>query len=66
VDRALRKKAAQKKLSLNQIVVDELTAATVGRRRRAEFSGLAGKWVADSGFDEVMALQRRIDPKKWK
>ena len=66
VDRALRKKAGQRKLSLNQIVVDELTVATIGRRQRADFSDLVGRWTADPGFDEIIASQRRIDPEKWK
>ena len=66
VDRALRKKAAQLKISLNQLVVDELTRATVGGTRKADFSGLVGQWTADPGFDEVIASQRQIDWDKWK
>jgi hypothetical protein len=66
VDRALRKKADQRKQSLNQVVLEELTIATVGHRQRADFSDLVGKWTPDSGFDEVIASQRRIDPEKWK
>jgi hypothetical protein len=66
VDRALRKKAAQLKISLNQLVVDELTRATVGGTRKADFSGLVGQWTPDPGFDEVIASQRQIDWDKWK
>jgi len=66
VDRALRKKAAELRTSLNQIVLDELTRATIGRTRRADFSDLAGKWTADPEFDEVIASQRQIDLDKWK
>jgi plasmid stability protein len=66
VDRALRKKAAQQKRSLNQIVVDELTRATVGRTKKSDFSNLVGKWTADPGFDETIAAQRQIDLDKWK
>ena len=66
VDRALRKKAAQLKLSLNQIVVDELTRAAIGRTRRSDFSDLVGQWTPDSAFDEVIASQRQIDWDKWK
>ena len=65
VDRALRKKAAQRRVSLNRIVVEELTAATVGRGERPDFSSLVGKWIADPGFDEIIASHRRIDPEKW-
>jgi hypothetical protein len=66
VDRALRKKAAQLKLSLNQLVVDELTRATIGRPRKADFSDLVGQWTPDPAFDEMIAAQRQIDWDKWK
>jgi len=42
VDRELRRKAARRKLSLNQIIVDELTAAALGRTKRADFTDLVG------------------------
>ena len=66
VDRALRRKAAQRKQSLNQVIVDELTAATTGERKRADFSDVLGKWTPDPAFDEILASQRQIDPDKWK
>ncbi len=66
VDRALRKKAAKHKVSLNQIILEELTAATTGARKRADFDDLVGKWTPDPGFDEVLATQRQIEPDKWK
>jgi hypothetical protein len=66
VDRALRNKASQLKLSLNQVIIDELTRATIGRARKADFSGLVGQWTPDPAFDEVIASQRQIDWDKWK
>jgi len=66
VDRLLRQKAARHKQSLNQLVVDELTTITVGRKKRADFSDLAGRWTPDPGFDEVLGVQRQIDRDKWK
>ena len=66
VDRALRRKAAQRKLSLNQIIIEELTAVTTGVRKRADFHDVAGQWTPDPAFDEIMASQRQIDPDKWK
>ena len=65
VDRVLREKAAQRKESLNRVLLDELTIASVGRQRRADFSDLVGKWVPDAAFDEILAAQRQIDPDKW-
>jgi hypothetical protein len=66
VDRVLRKRATQLKLSLNQVVVNELTRATIGRPRKSDFSGLVGQWTPDPAFDEVIAAQRQIDWDKWK
>jgi hypothetical protein len=66
VDRALRKRAAQRKQSLNQVILDELTVATIGRKRREDFSDLVGRWTPDPAFDEIIASQRQIDWDKWK
>jgi hypothetical protein len=66
VDRVLRRKAAQRKQSLNQVILDELTVATVGRKRLADFADLLGRWTPDPAFDEIVAAQRQIDPEKWK
>jgi hypothetical protein len=66
VDRALRTKAAKQKVSLNQVIIAELAAASTGLRRRADFSDLVGQWTADPAFDAVIASQRQIDADKWK
>ena len=66
VDAALRKKAARSKRSLNQVIVDELTRATVGSPRKADFADLVGRWKRDPAFDKILASQRQIDWDKWK
>jgi DNA mismatch repair protein MutH len=66
VDRALRKEARRRKQSVNQVVVEALTGATVGERAKADFSDLVGQWTPDGEFDQVLAAQRRIDPGKWR
>jgi hypothetical protein len=66
VDASLRKKAAERKQSLNEVIIDELTQASVGRRRRADFSNLVGRWASDPAFDEIIASQRQIDWDMWK
>ena len=66
VDCALRRKAEQRKQSLNQFIVDELTMATGGHRCRADFSDLVGRWTPDPAFDKILSAQRQIDPDKWK
>jgi hypothetical protein len=66
VDRVLRKKAAQRKQSLNRVILDELSVATIGGQRRADFSDIVGRWTPDPTFDEILAAQRQIDWGKWK
>jgi plasmid stability protein len=66
LDHILRQRAARRKQSLNQVILDELTMATVGRKQRADFSDLAGRWTPDPAFDEIRAAQRQIDRDKWK
>lgn len=66
VDRALRRKAAQRKQSLNQVILDELTQATVGCKVRADFADLVGRWTPDTAFDEIVGAQRQIDADQWK
>lgn len=66
VDRLLREKAAQRKQSLNEVVLDELTEATIGCKRKADFSDLVGQWTPDPAFDEIMAAHRQIDWEKWR
>lgn len=66
VDQALRRRAIQRKLSLNQVIVEELTAGTTGLRKRADFRDVVGRWTPDPAFDEIIAAQRQIDPDQWK
>jgi hypothetical protein len=66
VDARLRQIAAQRKLSLNQVIVDELIHVTGSHRQRADFSDLVGKWTPDPAFDEILAAQRQVDPDQWR
>jgi hypothetical protein len=66
VDVALRRKAAKRKVSLNQMIVEELSEAATGARKRADFSDLVGQWTPDAAFDEILAAGRQIDSQKWK
>jgi hypothetical protein len=50
----LKRKAARHKVSLNQWNLDELSEAARGARKRADFSDLVGKWIPDTGFDEIV------------
>jgi hypothetical protein len=66
VDRALRHKAAKRRVSLNQLLVEELTHATVGTAARADFSHFVGKWEPDPAFDEILRSQRKINTNHWR
>ena len=66
IDAALRRKAAQRAQSLNQVILDELAQAAGARKQRADFSDVLGRWTPDSAFDEILRAQRRIDLEKWK
>ena len=67
VDRALRDKAYRKKISLNQLLVEELSAAVsqAGARKRRSLKGIAGAWKPDPEFDRVLEEQRQIDRSLW-
>jgi hypothetical protein len=52
--------------SLNQVILEEPTEATIGGRQKADFSDVAGRWTPDVAFDKTMAAQRQTDWGKWK
>jgi hypothetical protein len=62
----LRRKGAEGNPTLNQAVTDELIAAEVAVRSRADFSDPVGRWTPDPGFDEILVAQRRINHEEWK
>jgi len=67
VDTALRRRARQRGVSLNQLLVEELSAAGGGApRRRRNLSELPGKWHDDPEFERALAEQRVIDEDMWK
>ena len=68
VDQALRKQAQERKVSLNQFLVDELTQASgvsPGGRLRS-IMDLPYKWEEDPEFDKALEEQRQIDWEKWR
>ncbi len=68
VDKALRRKAHARKVSLNQFLVDELAKA-IGEatpKKYRSLDALKGMWVNDPEFDKIMAEQRKIDWKMWR
>jgi hypothetical protein len=68
VDQTLRRRARQRGISLNRLLVEELSAAGGGgqSRRYRLLKDLGGRWQNDPLFDRILKEQRRIDPDLWK
>jgi hypothetical protein len=68
VDQALRRKARERRVSLNQLLVEELTHASgaAAERRYRSLDQFAGAWKEDPEFDRILEEQRQIDRSAWK
>ena len=68
VDQALRKKARERSVSLNQLLVDELIHASgaSSHRRYRSLKRIAGRWKEDAEFDRALQAQRQIDWAVWR
>lgn len=68
VHRALRKKAAERGVSLNTLLVQTLEAEAGERgepRAHDDLDDLFGTWVHDKAVDKALAEQRKVDPRDW-
>ena len=68
VDRALRRKAAARKVSLNTLVLRALEAeAGVAAEpvERHDLDEFIGSWVSDRAVDRALAEQRTVDARDW-
>ena len=65
VDAVLRRKARQKRISLNKLLVQEISAVA-GPIRYRKRSDLGGNWLEDPEFEKVLSEQRVIDRELWK
>jgi hypothetical protein len=70
VDRALRRKAAAERKSLNAVLcealIKEAGVAEPSGRLYTDLDALAGRWLDDPGFDEAIQAQDRVDPSLWR
>jgi hypothetical protein len=66
VDREMRRRAREKKISLNQLLVEELRSAAGTPRKYRSLEGIAGAWKDDPEFDRALEEQRQIDSDLWK
>lgn len=73
LDKAIRKRARGKRMSVNKAVIGLLEEhLTQDKTKRAELyhdlDGLCGSWTEDAAaaFDRALAKQRAIDPDVWK
>jgi hypothetical protein len=68
VDRALRRKAAALKQSLNTLLLRALEAEAglqPASRELHDLDRFAGSWVADAKVDRAFESLRKVDPKDW-
>lgn len=68
LDLALRRMAQERELSLNQLIVDELAgvARHSAPRKYRSTEGIAGHWVDDAEFEQILKDQRQIDEALWR
>lgn len=68
VDRILRKRAAEKKISLNAILLKAIESeAGLGMEPKVydDLDHLIGSWVDDPKVDAALKEQRRVDKRDW-
>jgi hypothetical protein len=66
VDRELRRRAREQKVSLNRLLVEELRSVAGTPRKFRSLEGIAGAWKEDPEFDRALEEQRQIDTDLWK
>jgi hypothetical protein len=68
VDKALRRKAQERRTSLNELLRDTLIKEAEGTRESVytDLDSLAGSWVDIPGFDDALAAQDRVDEGLWR
>lgn len=69
VSRALRRKAKERSVSLNRVLVEALEqAAGISGEpvRYHDLDALSGTWVDDPAVDEALTEQRRVNPRDWR
>ena len=67
VDRALRRKAVERRVSLNSLLLSALDAEVGGAvpRLQHDLDGFFGTWISDAKVDRALAEVRRVDPRDW-
>jgi plasmid stability protein len=74
LSRIIRRRAAEKRSSINRTVIDLLEEGVGIRSKRGvkplyhDLDALAGAWTKEAGaaFDKALFRQRGIDPELWK
>jgi hypothetical protein len=68
LEQALRERARAEGKTIDQVALDAISAAVgvTSAIRKRDLSDIAGTWVEDPQFDQIMREQDRIDPQMWK
>jgi hypothetical protein len=68
IDRALKRKALERRISLNSLVLRALEAEAglaPEPPRYHDLDGFFGSWIKDPKVDRALAEQRQVDPADW-
>lgn len=67
VDRALRRRAAAAKVSLNTLLLRalEAEAGVSPTRERHDLDGFFGSWIADPRVERALVDIRNVEPGDW-
>jgi hypothetical protein len=68
VDRALRRKAAERKTSLNAVLLRALEAeagVAAEPQEQHDLDAFFGSWIADAEVDKALAEQRHVARGDW-
>lgn len=69
VSRALRRKARDRGISLNRLLVAALEAAAgtgTETPRQHDLDAFLGSWISDPKVSRALAEQRRVDERDWR
>lgn len=68
VHRALRRRAAERGVSMNSLLLEALEAEAGERApppANKDLDDLFGTWVQDEAVDRALSELRRVEPKDW-
>ncbi len=66
VDKVLREEAKKRQISMNKLIVDELSASVGKKKGENPFMKYVGSIPHDEATETLLWEQRQVDPEDWK